>query len=39
MEKSVTDGRRNGLHLGEGEREKVKVVKKRISELGTDFNR
>jgi len=39
VEKSVTDGRRNGLHLGEGEREKVKVVKKRISELGTDFNR
>jgi len=39
VEKSVTDGRRNGLHLGEEEREKVKVVKKRISELGTDFNK
>ena len=37
VEKTVITGRRNGLHLDSERREKVKAVKKKISELGTQF--
>ena len=37
VEKTVIAGRRNGLHLDSERREKVKAVKKKISELGTQF--
>ena len=35
----VNDGMRNGLHLDEAKREEIKTVKKRISELGVEFNK
>ncbi len=38
VEKAIIAGRRNGLHLGEAERDKVKAVKKKISEIGTQFH-
>jgi len=37
VEKTIIAGRRNGLHLGEEKRDRVKAVKKKISELGTQF--
>ena len=37
MEKTITAGRRNGLHLDQEKRDRVKAVKKKISELGTQF--
>ena len=37
VEKTIIAGRRNGLHLDEDRREKVKTIKKKISELGTQF--
>lgn len=37
VEKSIIGGRRNGLHLEADKREKVKSVKKKISDLGTQF--
>ena len=39
VEKLVRDGMRNGLHLDEAKREEIKTVKKRISELGVEFNK
>jgi len=39
VEKTVTEGKRNGLHLSEEKREEIKVIKKKIAELGTDFNK
>ena len=37
MEKTIIAGRRNGLHLDQEKRDRVKAVKKKISELGTQF--
>jgi metallopeptidase MepB len=37
VEKTITAGRRNGLHLDQEKRDRVKAVKKKISELGTQF--
>ena len=37
VEKTIIQGRRNGLHLEQDKREKVKAVKKKITELGTQF--
>jgi len=39
VEKQVNDGMRNGLHLDEAKRDEIKAVKKRISELGVEFNK
>ena len=39
VEKQVNDGMRNGLHLDGAKRDKIKAVKKWISELGVEFNR
>ena len=39
VEKQVRDGMRNGLHLDEAKRDEIKAVKKRISELGVEFNK
>ena len=37
VEKSVIEGRRNGLHLPEDKSLEIKDIKKRISDLGVDF--
>jgi Zn-dependent oligopeptidase len=37
VKKSIVNGKRYGLHLDEATRDKVKEVKKKISELGTQF--
>jgi len=37
VEKAIITGKRNGLHLDSAKREAVKAVKKKISELGTQF--
>jgi len=37
VEKTIIAGRRNGLHLDQEKRDRVKAVKKKISELGTQF--
>ena len=39
VEKQVNDGMRNGLHLDEAKKDEIKAVKKRISELGVEFNK
>merc|ERR1719435_304433 len=39
LNKSINEGKRNGLNLPEDKREKVKNIKKRISELGVNFNK
>jgi len=39
LDKMIIEGKRNGLNLAEEEREKVKIIKKRISELGVNFNK
>ena len=37
VDKSILAGERNGLHLDEKVRDEVKAVKKRISDLSTDY--
>merc|ERR1719354_1543396 len=37
LDKMIIEGKRNGLNLAEEEREKI--IKKRISELGVNFNK
>ena len=37
VDRTITEGRRNGLHLDEDKRAQVKALKTRISELGTEF--
>ena len=39
MEKTIIEGKRNGLHLPESERDEVKEIKKKISDLGITFNK
>ncbi len=38
VEKEIVHGRRNGLHLDQAKRDEITKVKKRISELGTQFS-
>jgi Zn-dependent oligopeptidase len=39
VDKLIVEGRRNGLHLPEADRNKVKAIKKRMSELGVGFQK
>ena len=39
LEKQVNSGMRIGLHFEEAKRDEIKAVKKRISELGVEFNK
>ena len=38
VKKEITNGRRNGLHLSEEQRSEITKIKKKISELGTDYS-
>lgn len=37
VEKEIIDGKRNGLHLDDAQREEIKALKNKIADLGTDF--
>lgn len=38
VDKVLVNGKRNGLHLDEGQRDKIKAVKTKISELATEYS-
>lgn len=37
VDRTIVEGRRNGLHLSEAQRDEMKAVMKRMTQLATEF--